>query len=267
MSAVSYWHPVDIVMSAWIEHAPFAFWLMSELRPKTVAELGTHNGYSFFVFCEAARRLDLDTRLFAVDTWEGDEHAGFYDDSVYQELRAAKEARYGDSATLLRGYFDDFVGDFAPGSVGLLHIDGRHGYDDIKHDFESWLPSVASGGVVLFHDIAVHERDFGVWQFWDELQERFPSFGFTHGNGLGVIGVGTPPPALAPFFDASDDEAERIRDFYAELGAVLSAEFAKDVAHQQVVDDILGSFSWRAGAPLRAITGAIPGRLKHGSHG
>ena len=69
--------------SAWIEHIPFAFWLIEAHRPQTFVELGTHQGASYSAFCQAVDRLGLDMHCFAVDTWKGDEHAGFYDEGVF----------------------------------------------------------------------------------------------------------------------------------------------------------------------------------------
>ena len=263
-TAVSYWQPPKIVLSSWLEHAPFAYWLMSELEPASVVELGTHNGYSFFVLCEAAERLGLDSKLWAIDTWQGDNHAGFYGDEVHERVLDVVRAHYHERAQLLRGFFADFVDDFEDGSVELLHIDGRHGYEDVKEDFESWIPKVAEHGVVLFHDIAAHERGFGVHRFFSELSEHYPTFGFTHNNGLGVLSVGTPPPAIAMLFDASDDEAGAIRAFYAERGATITAEWNEREwigdHYRAELTELRQSTSWRVTRPLRAI-----GQLVHRS--
>ena len=36
--------------------------------------------------------------------------------------------------------------------VGMLFIDGNHEYESVKEDFELWLPHLAEGGYVAFHD-------------------------------------------------------------------------------------------------------------------
>jgi len=58
----SLWQPEFRARSAWTEHAPFAFWLVSVLRPRRIVELGTFRGYSYFAFCQAVAALDLDCR-------------------------------------------------------------------------------------------------------------------------------------------------------------------------------------------------------------
>ena len=218
----SYWIPRHLVDSAWLEHAPFAFWLVDAIRPKVIAELGTHNGFSYFVFCESVARLGLPTRTFALDTWEGDEQAGFYGADVYESVSTINETDYSAFSTLLRGYFDDSLDSIADGSIDLLHIDGRHGYDDVRHDFEAWRPKLSDRGVVIFHDIAEHQEGFGVWQFWEEIARQYPSFAFDHGHGLGVLAVGASiPPRLRAFLGAGVESADQIKEFYLNRGRIV----------------------------------------------
>lgn len=177
------------VPSAWSGHLAFAGWLVEEHRPTMVVELGTHRGLSFMAFCQAVADNRIDCRCFAVDTWQGDPHAGIYGEEVYSEVSSYRASRYAGFSELLRMRFDDALEYFDDGSVDLLHIDGMHTYDAVKHDFESWLPKLSERAVVLLHDTSVREREFGVWRYWDELREKYPSFEFTHSHGLGVIAL------------------------------------------------------------------------------
>src|ERR1051326_7052693 len=72
LSPPAFWAPKFVVQSHWLEHAPFAFWLLGALRPNTIVELGTYSGFSHFAFCQAVKALGLKTQCFAVDTWKGD---------------------------------------------------------------------------------------------------------------------------------------------------------------------------------------------------
>ncbi|MET0725102.1 MAG: class I SAM-dependent methyltransferase [Leifsonia sp.] len=268
LDETSYWTPKWLVPSAWHEHSPFAFWLINALRPRTIVELGTHNGFSFFVFCEALKRLGLSAEVNALDTWEGDEHAGRYDETVFESVTRISTEDYPDLAVMKRGYFDDFVEGTPDGSVDLLHIDGRHRLEDVWHDFNSWLPKVSDRGVIIFHDTTEHKKDFGVWQFWAEVSRSYPSFQFVHGHGLGVLAVGTEvPTAITEFLAAANADPDRVRSTYHELGGRVSEAAAvgrrlaavtreRDQLRREV-EDLRTSTSWRFTAPMRAVTGRM----------
>lgn len=182
-------HPEYLPASAWKLHVPFAFFLMGILRPSKVVELGTYWGASFFAFCQAAKKLRLVTGCYAVDTWEGDSQTGSYSSDVYDRVCQERD-RYPNIAYLKRKTFDQALGDEDMRNIDLLHIDGLHTYEAVRHDFQSWLPRMSSAGVILFHDTEVRDRDFGVWRLWEELAPQYPSFNFKHGHGLGVLLVG-----------------------------------------------------------------------------
>src|ERR1700736_4833957 len=87
LSPASFWGPERFgTESSWVEHAPFAFWLVEALRAHTLVELGTDRGFSYFALCEAVERCGLDTSCFAVDTWTGYEQTGFYREEVFREV-------------------------------------------------------------------------------------------------------------------------------------------------------------------------------------
>jgi hypothetical protein len=186
----SFWEIEDLTPTAWGGHIPFLFALVAMERPRRYVELGTHNGASFLAYCQAARRLSLDTHPFAIDTWDGDEHAGFYDSGVFDRFTYLLR-KYEDFASFLRMRFDEAAPRFAPGSIDLLHIDGLHTYEAVREDYETWLPKMSDRGVILFHDTNVHERDFGVWRFWEEVKDRHPTLEMSHSHGLGVAFVGS----------------------------------------------------------------------------
>jgi hypothetical protein len=205
--------------SAWVEHVPFGFLVIEMTQPGTVVELGAYRGDSYCTFCQAVEMLGLKTRCTAIDTWGGDKHSGQFGTELLEELRAHHDPRYSGFSRLLRATFDEAAGEFAAGSIDLLHIDGLHTYEAVKHDFENWLPKMSRRGVVMFHDTAERREDFGVYKLWAEVAPKYPSFEFVHGHGLGVAAVGAEVPAgLGAFFEWGRSDPALVRKVFETLG-------------------------------------------------
>jgi Methyltransferase domain len=218
--------PKYLPPSSWIAHLPFAFWLIEEHKPKLFVELGTHAGTSYMGFCQAILENRLDTKCFAVDTWQGDEHAGYYGDDLYNTLKQQHDIHYAEFSQLLRMTFDDALGCFEESSVDLLHIDGLHTYEAVLHDFTTWLPKMSEHGIILFHDTMVRERNFGVWRLWQELSKAYPSFEFKHEHGLGVLLVGKhiPKTILALCEQRSKEDSISTRRLFDALGSRIKSD-------------------------------------------
>ncbi|WP_128291924.1 class I SAM-dependent methyltransferase [Afifella aestuarii] len=217
--------PERIGASGWLEHTPFAFWLIDKLRPERLVELGTHTGISFCAFNQAIKQLGTATACHAVDTWQGDQHAGYYGDNIYNELARYNEDRYGSFATLIRARFDEALAHFDDGAIDLLHIDGLHTYEAVAHDHKTWLPKVKEGGVILFHDTNVRRGDFGVHRYWAEIAEGAHAFEFLHGFGLGVLVKGEPRnEAMAALCAARHDPeaTSAVRRTFGFLGGAVT---------------------------------------------
>ena len=46
---------------SWLEHVPFAFWMVEAARPRVFVELGTQSGNSYAAFAQAMQVLELPT--------------------------------------------------------------------------------------------------------------------------------------------------------------------------------------------------------------
>jgi len=257
------------VESAWYGHIPFAHWIVAACRPRLIVELGTHNGVSYAAFCEAMAQYGIDARCYAVDTWQGDEHAGHYGDAVFDALRRFHDARYAGFSELLRCTFQEALPHFADGSIDLLHIDGFHTYDAVRGDFEAWRPKLSDRAVVLFHDTNERRGDFGVWRLWRELQAAHPGFEFLHSHGLGVLAVGSHAPedvlALCRLGDATSAVRERFAllgerwmDHFEQTQAVAAQQRAeaRNAGYAAEVEALAGARDAAAAAEVAALQGA-----------
>lgn len=174
--------------NAWVGHLPFAAWIMQEVSPSLFVELGTHTSNSYFSFCQAVSEFHLNTHCYAVDTWHSDIQAGEYDELIFDTVNQYNKIHYEAFSKLLRLTFDQALTCFDDGSIDLLHLDGLHTYEAVRHDFELWLPKLSPGAVILIHDTSVHDRDFGVHQLWHEIEERYQySIHLAYSNGLGIM--------------------------------------------------------------------------------
>jgi len=206
--------------SAWIGHIPFASWVIKELSPKVFVELGTHTGTSYFTFCQSVGEGDLATKCHAVDTWQGDEHAGHYDDRIFRGVTDYNSDHYATFSQLLRMTFDDATNYFSDHSVDLLHIDGLHTYEAVRNDFDKWLPKMTSGGLIIFHDTNVRERDFGVWKLLEELRNCYPcNLEFTHSYGLGVVQIDRSEDSGLDWLKPGSAEQKQVLSFFSSLGS------------------------------------------------
>jgi len=216
--------PRRLSQGAWHGHMLFAQWIIRVINPEIFVELGTHNGDSYFSFCQSVKKNGLKTKCHAVDSWQGEPHAGFYGEDVFKDVNLYNKENYAEFSTLHRCLFDEAVSQFKDKSIELLHIDGFHTYEAVKHDFETWVPKLAKNAVVLFHDTAETRKDFGVWRFWEELEEKYQetTYNFLHSHGLGVLGLGTDfPEELATFFQSKKKDYSQLRQFYSKVSGYL----------------------------------------------
>jgi predicted O-methyltransferase YrrM len=155
-------------------------------RPRRIAEIGTANGGTLFMLTQIAPSkativsVDLPGGILggassltrhSYPRWRTRLYRGFAraDQSVHV-LRADSH----EPSTV-----EDVRRKLPGGKVDFLFIDGDHSYEGVRRDFERYLPLVADGGLVAFHDIVPsrpggHGDPGDVPTFWSEIKAQRP---------------------------------------------------------------------------------------------
>ena len=181
-----------LIYAPWSGHRNFIYDFLKYYTPRTVVELGSHYGCSSFAILQAVKDCGLDTEFYAIDTWEGDSLTLYSEgENVLEFYKKINETYYqSQKSFMLRMTFDSALSQFAEKTIDVLHIDGSHEYNDVKHDYEMWKNKMADDGIILFHDISqdkVLGNIMGSHIFWEELKKEYPytcEFDFSFGLGI-----------------------------------------------------------------------------------
>lgn len=180
--------------SPWSGHRLFAYDLIANIKPSNIVELGSFYGCSMFAFAQAVKDLNLDTKLYAVDLWEVfdkfTEHD--YQEDVYSAFLQIREQCYArQDIEMMKMSFDQAIDHIEDRSIDILHIDGSHFYEDVKHDFETWRYKLKDDAVILFHDIGdevINGAIMGSHTYWNELKQQYSwTMEFDFSCGLGIL--------------------------------------------------------------------------------
>ena len=161
----------------WRDHRLFADWLIRRVNPEVVVSLGVNYGYS--TFCFAIPEMG---HVYGIDEFESDKNCEIQNRYDYV-LEKQKELEL-NNVNFIKGQYNEVVKNWNR-KIDILHIDGLNTYEEIKNNFEKWLPFLKENGIVLIHNTIVDNLDFKIHRFFEEI--KFPKTNFKHCNGLGVI--------------------------------------------------------------------------------
>ena len=167
---------INELRSAWKGHRDFANWLVNKLQPTTIVDLGVDYGFSLFCFAEPNIG-----RVYGIDSFEGDIHAGSHTDAYETVVNYIQENQY-TNIELIKGFFDDVVVNWNK-NIDILHIDGLHTYEAALNDYQQWSKFVPDNGIILMHDTVAFPA--GVGRVYNEI--TLPKLNFPHSAGLGVV--------------------------------------------------------------------------------
>ena len=177
-------------------------WLVQDLRPARVLEIGTHSGGTLYCWCRLA---DANATIVSIDL-PGGQFGGGYTEERAQEMMSLfptdgqqlhlVRADSHDPSTLeqLKSILDGK-------QLDLLFIDGDHTYEGVRRDFEMYSPLAAEGGAIVLHDILEHPADTecDVRRLWNEVKDDYRHVEITvppeDWGGIGVLWLDAPSDA------------------------------------------------------------------------
>lgn len=217
--------PIYLPNSAWHMHIPFAFFIVSLLRPTRIMELGVYTGCSFLAFLQAVNKEGLECLVHGVDTFMGDPHSGSIESNAFGEViqRAHELGKVNET-------WEISVADFSKdGSyehkamhygIGILHIDGHHSYESVKEAFDR---NHFGYDVVIFHDTQEDGEGWGVGEFFNEIKDTrgYGHYEFKFGHGLGIVAIKENLPTKFYDFLKKANESNEYEELFYALGASI----------------------------------------------
>lgn len=167
--------------------------ILAKLAPKTVLEIGTARGGTFYL---CTRVASPNAILISIDLPRGPFGGGYPEWKIpfYRSFGLASQkihllrANSHDETTLCE--IEKILGGL---EADFLFIDGDHTYDGVKKDFWMYGKLVRRGGIIALHDICPRSPEIGceVDKFWLEIQDsyRYREIvrNWSQGPGIGVI--------------------------------------------------------------------------------
>ncbi|MBY9007040.1 MAG: class I SAM-dependent methyltransferase [Candidatus Lokiarchaeota archaeon] len=149
--------------------------IIKKKNPKIIVEIGTCKGGTLFLL---SRFSSDDALIISLDlpTWNIYGGYGYLRGKLYRSfllkhqklILLAKDSHkisaLNEIETILKNR-----------TIDVLFIDGDHTYKGVKQDFKMYSPLVKKDGLIVFHDIVVHqsEENCQVNEFWNEIKQNY----------------------------------------------------------------------------------------------
>jgi hypothetical protein len=184
-----FWDADGLPASPWTARIPFLAWLVENLQPRSVVELGTGRGDSFRPLCLAVGRFAAGGKVLGVDDRSGGSPVvtGMVpSDGV--RLQEFCETRCPDTASVISVGVDEASKTQEVESIDLLHVTSEA--LDTSADLTKWLPKIRPGGVILLSGSIGDEPSDTPANLWSRAFEGLPSASL---DLLGPIGLAQVP--------------------------------------------------------------------------
>lgn len=157
-------------------------------KPKIILEIGIANAASLASWA-AVCEPEL---VIGIDPMNNPKHAGWQE--ALDRRIAENNIKIIPHISRLEITHEALKGILNERKVDFLFIDAEHKYDDVRHDFYKYLPYMAPGGIVGFHDIFYSDEIFDSGSqagfFWERMKREYKiwdEFQFHSTMGIGLV--------------------------------------------------------------------------------
>lgn len=181
-----FWQAKYLRSAEFLQHLPFAFWLVQTCRPRVIVALGIGGGVGYFGFCQAVERLGLETACYGLDAWVDAQQAA--------EIFAYNEENYRDFSRLLDGDTCAGADRFPLERIDLLHVNLPLEPDFIEVLERDWLGRLSESGLILLHNLDRVLASKSARSFVKRISAEHSKVQFDHGEGLLLLLHGQSQP-------------------------------------------------------------------------
>jgi predicted O-methyltransferase YrrM len=146
---------------------------VQNLNPKIVVEIGTASGGTLFLFSNVAD----PEQIVSIDLPHGSFGGGYslWKVPFYKSFGKNRSIKLIRADSHVHETLKDLKTKLKTQEVDVLLIDGDHTYQGVSKDFQMYSPLVKKGGIVVFHDIVIHDESSGceVNKFWNEIKNSY----------------------------------------------------------------------------------------------
>jgi predicted O-methyltransferase YrrM len=158
-------------VQGWQSYSPCFQALVEQTKPKTIIEVGSWLGASAINMAKITKQLNLDTKIYCVDTWLGAPEfwtwgnntpdrdlkiKNGYPQVYFDFLANVVEHNVQDVIIPIpnTSYIGYMILKHYNISADLIYIDGSHEYVDVKNDIVCYLELLNSNGIMFGDDYA-----------------------------------------------------------------------------------------------------------------
>ncbi len=192
---------------------------METMKPRRCVTLGASSGSPHLAFCQASMRIDSDAECYLVS-----------DESKAKDIAAAAERSYGSCHRMINTS-PARAAKRMQSDIDIVALDLAAGDEDMDIVLERWLGLMSERSIILIPSINGGGALHFAHEMFASLQERYRSISFHHGDGLGVIVVGSEPSELMEMLLdrwKTASAARAMRDVFARLGRGIADQALND---------------------------------------